>query len=149
MATFASDAQMLPSQRIGCMPVVIERNGFPLALDVAVAAQFAVGAFVHIIFFMAGITRCRRLVLIEASFVTTVAFRCVVEALQGIRGVAVVVESDELPVFFAVTGFTGLAVPSLVAIVVSVTGRTGCRGLLWSDRRRMAGLAFHYVVGAQ
>lgn len=101
-----------------------------------------------IVLFVTRVTSGWGVVLIEAAFVAAVAFGGTVEALQRIGGVTVVVKSDELPVFFSVTGFAGLAVPAFVAIVFAMAGRTGGRGLLRSDRHRMAGLAFYQVVGA-
>lgn len=58
MAALASNAHMLPPQRIGRVTVVIERQRLPFAFDMAVSTQLAIGAFVDVVFFMAGVTVC-------------------------------------------------------------------------------------------
>lgn len=104
MAAPAANAKMFAAQGVGCMTVVIEYHGFPLVLDVAVAAQFAVGTFMRIVFFVTGITSSRSFILVEAACMAALAFGCGMHPLQCIRCVAIMAETDELPAFFPVTG---------------------------------------------
>lgn len=65
------------------------------------------------------------------------------QAFQQIGGVAVVVESTELPTLFAVAGFAGAAVPSFVDVVLAMAGSAGSWCFHGSYGDGMTGLAFH------
>lgn len=81
-----------------CGPaIVIEVPQFPVSQAVAVLAFRPQFAPVDILALMAGVAVGRRLILIEAAGVTTLAGCCAVLAEEWVLGVAIMVEGDLFP----------------------------------------------------
>jgi len=77
-----------------------------------------------VFFSVAGITGCRRFVLVEIEMacVTTLAREAFVFVSQRVFGLTGVIEDDLFPMLVGMTGFALLTVVSFVCIVLLMTG---------------------------
>ena len=92
MTAFASDGSMGAEQRVLGVLFVVEKNGFPGFLAVALLAPLSEIVSVNVILLMTAKTICRGLVFVEVPLVATLAFRFSMVSLERIRSVSFVIE---------------------------------------------------------
>ena len=148
------DIVMLSAQRKFCFLVMIKRNFFPAALDMAgfaLGAEFPLVPFLVIVLLVAGDTFLLELILVQVALVAFDALRFLVFAQQRILGL-VVVEDGLFPAFRVVTGlafgteFALVPLRSVIVLLVTVVAQLGCVLELIVD---MALCAFHVFVLVQ
>ena len=146
MTAFASGCLVLAPQRVFRIPIVVERNGLPVLLEVTSFALFPEVPFVFVVFLVTGVAGRRSLLFVEVAFVTALTLGGRMFALEQVLGVAIVIENDRLPNRFHVTGLALRTKVPLVFVVLLVAGNTGCRGFFTGDWLLMAAFALNLGV---
>jgi len=113
---------MFPRQREFGFLVVIERNLFPAALDVAAFALRSETALVLVVFLVTRQTIHLQLVFIQIAFVAADAFHFMVFSQQRIFGLFVMIENDLFPALDVMASLALRPEGTLVLVVFFVTG---------------------------
>ena len=92
VTAFTSGGTMGAEQRVLGVLFVVEKNGFPGFLAVALLAPLSEIVSVNVILLMTAKTICRGLVFVEVPLVATLAFRFSMVSLERIRSVSFVIE---------------------------------------------------------
>ena len=128
VAGCALGGDVLAAQRVFGHAVVIENGFLPVLLDVAgfaLVAELALVASFVVILAMARHAEGRGFFLVQDAGMTRRALGRAVFALEGVLGVAVVVEAQRLPVAVGVTGLALVAELALVTLFVVILAVAG------------------------
>lgn len=142
MTGIALDVLVLPKQGKFGFFVMIERNLFPAALDVARLALRSEFAFVLIVFFMARDAGSLQFYFIQIARVTADAFCLAMLSEQRIFGLLVMIEQDIFPALGIMASFAFGAKVPLMLIVLLMTIVAQTRGI-FEFVIDMASLALH------
>lgn len=92
MAAFASRGPVRAEKRVLGIPFMVEGDGLPGVFVMTLLALLSKIASMNVVFFVAAITICRRLVLVEIPLVATLAFRSSMVPLERVLCVPIVIE---------------------------------------------------------
>ena len=142
MATLADGCAMFANERKFRIPIVIEGHGFPALFAMTFLAFLSEGGAVDVVFLVAGVAVGRCLVFVQRVCVAAVAFRLLMIAPEGVRGVAIMFEQQDFPVPFGVAAFAGFTVAALMSVIFLVASVAVGRGLIFIQMPLMTGVAF-------
>ena len=123
MTGFTLGRDVLATQNVFRVAVVVESGSLPVFLDVtgfAFVAESSLMALLVVVGAMTGDARLLEFFHVQDSGVAALAFRLDVFAAQRVFCAAVMVKGRDGPVLFGVTGFAFVAKASLMAFLVVV-----------------------------
>jgi len=141
MATHAGCRAMLPDERVLRVSIMIKGNCFPILLAVTFFALIAEVRPMGVVFLVAGVALSGRLVFIESTCMTTLAFRFAMVALEEVRGISIMLKEHDFPIPLRMAALTLLTETAFMLIVLLVAGMTIDRSLVLIEMPFMARVA--------
>lgn len=130
VTTLAGCGPMLAEEGVFGIVIMVEGDGFPGVLAVALVAGITKVRPVNVIFLVAANAVGRGLVFIEDAGMAAVTFRFPVVAPLKIAGIPIVIKEQYPPVTLRVAAFTAVTIAPLVLVVFLVAGAAVDLGLV-------------------